>query len=98
MLEGAMKDNASSVTADELVAHSAWLRQLARALASPGSDADDAVQDTYLAALAARPAADRSLRPWLATVLRNVLRRGHRSRVRSQRRERDAVDDHVPPG
>ncbi len=67
-----MNTSTSSV-AEELSAKSTWLRRLARSLV--GSDAaDDAVQETMVAALRNPPSLDRPVRPWLATVLQNVVR------------------------
>ena len=73
----------------ELLAHAEWLRGLARRLVGPAS-ADDAVQDTYIAALHSPPDPDLPARPWLSRVLRNVTRMGHRSATRRTKRE-DAV-------
>ena len=83
------------VEATELLRHAAWLRRLAHALASDGAAADDAVQDTYLAALGRPPSADRPVRPWLSAVVRNFLRRQHRARTRSERRERATSEGDV---
>jgi DNA-directed RNA polymerase specialized sigma24 family protein len=83
-----MDGEAPGVSPEELLTHAAWLRRLARALAGEGPGAEDAVQDTYLAALTTPPARDRPLRPWLATVVRNFLRRQHRTQSRRERRER----------
>ncbi len=69
-----------------LLAHADWLRALARRLVGP-SAADDAVQDTYAAALRSPPDAALPARPWLARVLRNVASMGHRARARRARRE-----------
>src|SRR3569623_857801 len=72
-----------------LLAHADWLRDLARKLVG-GTAADDAVQDTYVAALHAPPDPDLPAKPWLARVLRNASRMAHRSSTRRARRE-DAV-------
>ena len=80
-----------------LLADLQWLRRLARSLLA--GDGDDAVQDTYVAALTAAPARDRPLRAWLAHVLRNFARMRHRGRMRSQRFERTlAADVPTVPG
>jgi RNA polymerase sigma-70 factor (ECF subfamily) len=79
----------------DLLAHADWLRGLARRLVGPAA-ADDAVQDTYVAALHAPPDPELPPRPWLARVLRNVTRMGHRSATRRTRRE-DAVAALVAP-
>jgi RNA polymerase sigma factor (sigma-70 family) len=88
-----MKETSPVVEATELLRHAAWLRRLAHALASDGAAADDAVQDTYLAALGRPPSADRPVRPWLSAVVRNFLRRQHRARTRGERRDRAAAGD-----
>jgi RNA polymerase sigma-70 factor (ECF subfamily) len=74
--------------ADELLRHAAWLRALARTLVGE-ADADDVVQETWVAAVARRPSAVHSLRAWLGAVARNVVRQSARAAVR--RREREAV-------
>lgn len=60
------------VDTSELLAHATWLRRLARSLVREG--ADDLVQDTWVAALRRPPDGERSVRPWLRTVLINVAR------------------------
>ncbi|CAN5476320.1 hypothetical protein BH11MYX1_BH11MYX1_27980 [soil metagenome] len=100
---------AETANLDALLAHADWLRGLARKLV--GSDPEDAVQATYVAAPAAAPSVEPSTvawkpvqatyvaalsfppdpalpaRPWLARVLRNVTRMGHRSTTRRTSRE-----------
>ncbi|MEM9383025.1 MAG: sigma-70 family RNA polymerase sigma factor [Planctomycetota bacterium] len=61
----------------------AWLRRLARTLVRDTATADDAVQDTLIAASGTR----RVSRAWLAQTLRNFIRQEHRSRSRRTRRE-----------
>jgi RNA polymerase sigma factor (sigma-70 family) len=73
------------------------LRGLARALAH--GDADDLLQDAAVAALEHPPATDRSVKPWLATVILNRWRMNRRSDARRQAREQ-AVEvevEHVDP-
>ncbi|MCP3918362.1 MAG: hypothetical protein GY711_22690 [bacterium] len=60
--------------AEGLLQNARCTRELALTLVGDPWVAEDLVQDTWVAALAHRPAADRSLRPWLATVLRNFAR------------------------
>jgi RNA polymerase sigma-70 factor, ECF subfamily len=71
---------------EDLLAQSDWLGRLAHRLASP-ADADDAVQDTWLAAQRAPPDPARPPRPWLAEVLRNLLRARWHADQRRRRRE-----------
>ena len=70
-------------TLQDLLAHKEFLRRLAVALASE-SDADDAVQETWLIAMQRPPKDQRNLRGWLRTVLRNVLTDRSRRRERRQ--------------
>lgn len=86
----------SSLTADQLLAEAAWLRRLALRLVDPGS-AEDVVQDTWEAALKARPESDRPLRPWLGTVMRNLVSNRARTRHRwDARAQRIAAADDAP--
>jgi DNA-directed RNA polymerase specialized sigma24 family protein len=62
------------VTVSDLLAHGAWLHRLAHHLVHASGAADDLVQDTWVAALRARPDRAQPLRPWLAEVLRNLVR------------------------
>ncbi|HET9991870.1 MAG TPA: sigma-70 family RNA polymerase sigma factor [Kofleriaceae bacterium] len=78
-----------------LLAHADWLRDLARRLVG-GAAADDAVQDTYVAALRSPPDPELPAKPWLARVLRNASRMAHRSSTRRARRE-DAVSAIAAP-
>jgi DNA-directed RNA polymerase specialized sigma24 family protein len=57
---------ASSFTLQELLSHRDWAQRLARQLVGT-ADADDLVQDGWLAGLTTRPADRDGLRPWLAT-------------------------------
>ena len=68
---------------EALLAEAQWLRRLATSLM--GQDAEDLVQETFLAALRSPPAGDRPLRPWLATVLRNFAHLRHRRQSRGAR-------------
>ncbi|MDF1838443.1 MAG: sigma-70 family RNA polymerase sigma factor, partial [Planctomycetota bacterium] len=63
------QDNA--LTQESLLEHAVWLRRLASELVRDPGAAEDLVQDTWLAALRAKPDPARPLRPWLARVMRN---------------------------
>jgi RNA polymerase sigma factor (sigma-70 family) len=78
-----------------LLAHADWLRDLARKLVG-GAAADDAVQDTFVAALKSPPDPTQPAKPWLARVLRNASRMAYRSDARRARRE-DAVSAIAAP-
>ncbi len=70
---------------EELLAHRAWIRRVARALVLDDSRADDLEQEAFLRAL--RGPSLRSPRAWLGTVLRNAaanLARGERRRARHE--------------
>jgi RNA polymerase sigma-70 factor (ECF subfamily) len=70
-----------------LLAHSPFVRDLARSLTFGWEDPEDVVQQTFLRALQSPPAAGPGLRGWLAVVLRNVLRQSRRTRARRAARE-----------
>ena len=71
---------------DLLLAHGSWIRSLARRMVADEHRAEDLVQETWLAALR-RPAALRSPRRWLRTVLTNLVRRDLRDTGRRNQRE-----------
>ncbi len=72
-----------TVTVEDLLANAAWARRLARNLLHDGDQADDLVQETWMAALRAKPDRQQPLRPWLGRVLRN--RAANRSRADARR-------------
>ncbi|MEM6989384.1 MAG: sigma-70 family RNA polymerase sigma factor, partial [Myxococcota bacterium] len=77
----------------------AALRRLARALVEQSADADDLVQDTFIAALERPPSRDRPLLPWLSQVLRNRRVSLFRASSRASAREAAApsFNDAVAP-
>jgi RNA polymerase sigma-70 factor (ECF subfamily) len=83
-------ERAPSYSIDELLAHAGWLRALASALIADPAEADDLVQDTWLAAVRHPPSADRPPRPWLARVITNLARNRRRSSEHRVERERRA--------
>jgi RNA polymerase sigma factor (sigma-70 family) len=64
---------------ENLLVEAAWLARVARGIAADAAEADDAVQETWVAALRSPPAGDRPARPWLRTVLGNAIRMRRRS-------------------
>src|SRR5262245_3236583 len=92
-----MAQESEAVNLEQALAHMAWLQGLARSLASNAADADDLVQETWLAALRHRPDAQRPLRPWLAHVLQNFARLRWRAEGRRAEREATAQDDLAAP-
>jgi RNA polymerase sigma factor (sigma-70 family) len=69
-----MRVDNPTITPEDLLSHAAWLQRLAARLVESTAAAEDLVQDTFVAALRSPPEADRPPRPWLAQVLRNLVR------------------------
>lgn len=59
---------------EAMLAHRAWIQRLAQRLVADPNDAQDVVQETWLAALRNPPPDDRSPRGWLARVAHNAAR------------------------
>jgi RNA polymerase sigma-70 factor (ECF subfamily) len=72
---------------EQVLTEGKWLRGLALCLAHDRADAEDMVQETWLAALKAAPELREGLRPWLARVLHNARRKLRRADMRRRRRE-----------
>ncbi|MEO8553318.1 MAG: sigma-70 family RNA polymerase sigma factor, partial [Kofleriaceae bacterium] len=70
-----------------ILAEADWLTRLARSLTGSAAEADDVVQETYVAALRSPPDPDRPVRPWLRRVATNIVRMRHRGRMRRDARE-----------
>ncbi|MBK9388155.1 MAG: sigma-70 family RNA polymerase sigma factor [Planctomycetes bacterium] len=92
-----MDQASQDLSPERLRAHERWLRRLARSVASPIATADDLAQETWLAALRARPDERGSLRPWLASVLRKLGAKQLRGTARAARRERAVARDEAQP-
>jgi len=83
---------------EELLQQAGWLRGLAASLVGDPGQADDLVQETWLAALRRPPRVGASPRPWLERVLRNLARnRGRAERTRRDH-ERHAGEPGPPAG
>lgn len=95
ILDGVTHANERSTDLERILAQADWLRRLARGLVREREEADEVVQDTWVAALAHAPRAEASnvagLRAWLATVARNVARRRGRDARAHAAHERDAA-------
>ena len=74
---------------DLLLAHSAWVRALARRMV--GAEAEDLVQETWLAALAHPRGEPRQHARWLAGVLARLARQTRRGEGRRRVREGQAA-------
>lgn len=86
----------ATTTIEDLLEHAGWLRHLASKLVY--DEADDAVQESWLAALRSPPDANRSPRPWLARVLQNATRKRFRENTSRQALEKSvaALTDEAP--
>jgi RNA polymerase sigma-70 factor (ECF subfamily) len=76
-----------SVTLEQLVNNTGWLRRLASRLVCDPSAADDLVHDAVLVAAARAPRDGRPLKPWLVRVVTNLARMRGRSANRRAARE-----------
>lgn len=74
-------------TADLLIAHVGWIRELARHMVADAHIADDIAQDACVAALERPPSDGQKFREWLGSVMRNALRQRGRSDLRREARE-----------
>ncbi|MEW6741932.1 MAG: sigma-70 family RNA polymerase sigma factor [Planctomycetota bacterium] len=92
-----MNERVASIRTEEFLAHSDFVRTLARNLIADEGRAEDVVQQTWVAALEHAPARPISLRAWLARVARNlVLTARRRERRLIERQELAAVPETVP--
>jgi RNA polymerase sigma-70 factor (ECF subfamily) len=81
-----------------LLAHVAWVRDLARELVPADRHlAEDLAQDACLAALSRRPSTELPLAAWLGKVVRNLARQSKRGTSRRAARETDAAREEAEP-
>jgi RNA polymerase sigma-70 factor (ECF subfamily) len=86
----------SSESLERLLANATWLKGLARHLLADRGWAEDAAQETWVAALRGGPESEDS-RPWLARVLRNAIgQRARSERARGEREQRAARPEALP--
>ena len=86
-----MSERTTIPSPDALVAHAGFIRAVARKLLLDDHEVDDVVQQTLLAAIEKPPARPGPLKPWLATVARNLARMRRRTEGRIDRREQAAA-------
>ncbi|MEM7168124.1 MAG: sigma-70 family RNA polymerase sigma factor [Planctomycetota bacterium] len=86
-----MSDDKARIDVTTLLSQQEWMRSLAFQMVFDDHQADDIVQDAAVAALRSERSEVESPRAWLSTVMRNLARRGHRSRSRRDSRERRAA-------
>jgi RNA polymerase sigma-70 factor (ECF subfamily) len=83
-----MTPDRNPATIESLLAQSRWLDALARRLVTDPHEADDIVQETWIAALKHPPPASVPARSWLARVARNfAIQRGRGESARRKREE-----------
>ncbi|MFT7671140.1 MAG: RNA polymerase sigma-70 factor (ECF subfamily) [Planctomycetota bacterium] len=70
------------IKAQDLLSYRPFLEELARKLVHDPSEADDLVQESWLAALESPPQHDKNLRGWMKTVLRSKWMNRERARRR----------------
>lgn len=75
----------------DLLGRADWLRPLARSLVFDQGEAEDCIQETWIAARGATVPRGASPRPWLGGILRNVARMRARGEARRRRRDRSAA-------
>ena len=78
-------------SAELLLKDIAWLKGLATTLANDRDDADDLVQEAWIAAWRRQPDASRPMRAWLTKVIRDLA--GMKRRSDRRRAERHALTD-----
>ncbi|MFN0245234.1 MAG: sigma-70 family RNA polymerase sigma factor [Planctomycetota bacterium] len=84
-------------TAEALLSHTGFVRHLALRLLRDAHEAEDVVQQVFLAALRRPPEPSRPLRPWLTRVAHNLAIDMHRARGRRDQSERAAAHDDIQP-
>src|SRR3954447_7274115 len=77
-----------TLTMEQLMAHSGWLRRLAGGLLGDSAAADDAVQEAFVSAMRRPPDTRGSVRAWFGAVLTNRVR----SNARRDRRQRAVAE------
>ncbi len=87
----------SSFDLQHLLVHDAFVRSIARTLLS-SSDADDAVQETWLRAAKRPPRDADAARPWLSRVVTNITRSMRRREGTRQRAELRSLAQEPVPG
>ena len=82
-----MSDGTLRPDPEALLAHSGWVRALARSLVADPAGAEDVEQETWRRALESPPKHAGNLRAWLATVVRSVAAQRGRSEGRASERQ-----------
>jgi RNA polymerase sigma-70 factor (ECF subfamily) len=93
-----MSPDANPVVPETLLAHTGWMRRLARTLVRDDSQADDVVQDAVVAAMRSPPRDAVALPAWLASTVKNGARQLWRGESRRTARESAAARPEAAPG
>ena len=80
---------------EALLSHSAWVKHLARAIASSRDLADEVEQEAWRLALERPPRHTRNLKAWWSRVVRNSVIQKRRSETRYQKRV-DRLEHSIP--
>jgi len=86
-----MMRDAMPLRPEVLLEHAGWVRALAGRLLADAASADDLTQEALVVALGGGPGDVAQARPWLASVLRNVVRHMRRASGRRDEREKAAA-------
>ncbi|MFT4543007.1 MAG: RNA polymerase sigma-70 factor (ECF subfamily) [Planctomycetota bacterium] len=82
---------------EALLEHATWVQDLAHRLVRDPAQADDIVQETWVAALAERSQPVRSTRAWLAMVVKRLVWQRYRGESRRRAREEDVARAEASP-
>ncbi|MBI3845534.1 MAG: sigma-70 family RNA polymerase sigma factor, partial [Planctomycetes bacterium] len=80
-----------AIDPEVLLTHGDFVRAIARQLLADEARVDDAVQETWVAALEHPPRTATNVRGWLAAIARNVVRVASRGERRRRMREESAA-------
>ncbi len=86
-----MSGRPHTLAPEDLLQHAGWMRRLAGRLVHDAQAAEDLSQETWVRALEHPPRADRPVRGWLATVMRNLAAQRRRGDHRRRGRELGAA-------
>lgn len=82
-----MTQPSAPVTIETLLSQSDWVRRLAYSLTRDAAEADDLVQETWLAVAQHPPAHDSNLKSWLRAVMKSIRSKRWRGETRRAARE-----------
>lgn len=90
-----MSESNFHIPVEQLLRQEDWVRRLVRRLVRDENQADDIVQEAYVAALRNPPVQHGATRAWLGTVVRATVDRFRKRDLRRTDREREAVGDEL---